>query len=65
MRRDFEYNQTVPIELAKRIATFKTTKAIFLGGIIGVACAGYWPVALLLIPVSFVVNKVVKKVLEL
>lgn len=65
MRKDFEYNQTVPIELAKRIATFKTTKAIFLGGIIGVTCAGYWPVALLLIPVSFIVNKIVKKVLGL
>ncbi|MEG1504686.1 MAG: hypothetical protein RSC16_10595 [Enterococcus sp.] len=65
MRKDFEYNQTVSIEFAKKIATFKTTKAIFLGGIIGVTCAGYWPVALLLIPVSFVVNKVVKKVLGL
>ncbi len=65
MRKDFEYNQTVPIELAKRVATFKTTKAIFTGAMIGVASIGYWPIALLLIPVSFIVNKIVKKVLGL
>ena len=46
MRKDFEYNQTVPIELAKRVATFKTTKAIFTGAMIGVASIGYWPIAL-------------------
>lgn len=65
MRRDYKIVPMIPVELAQKKATLRTSKAIFLGGIIGVTCAGYWPVALLLIPVSFVVNSIVKKVLGL
>lgn len=65
MRRDYKIVPMIPVELAQKKATLRTSKAIFLGGIIGIVLTGYWPVALLLIPVSFVVNKVVKKVLEL
>ncbi len=65
MRKDFEYVPTVPVELAQKLATYKATKVIFTGAMIGVASIGYWPIALLLIPVSFIVNKIVKKVLGL
>lgn len=65
MRKDYKVVPIVPIELAEKITTFKNSKAIFLGGIIGVTLTGYWPVALLLVPVSYVVSKIVKKLLGL
>lgn len=65
MRKDFEYVPTVPVELAQKLATYKATKVIFTGAIIGVTTIGYWPIALTLIPVSFIANKIVKRVLEL
>lgn len=65
MRKDFEYVPTVPVELAQKLATYKATKVLFTGAIIGVTTIGYWPIALTLIPVSFIANKMVKKVLGL
>lgn len=65
MRKDFEYVPTVPVELAQKKATYKATKVLFTGAIIGVTTIGYWPIALTLIPVSFIANKMVKKVLGL
>ncbi|MDT2635029.1 hypothetical protein P7D40_09015 [Enterococcus dongliensis] len=65
MRKDFEYVPTVPVELAQKLATYKATKVLFTGAIIGVTTIGYWPIALTLIPVSFIANKIVKKVLGL